>query len=325
MRKTQPWSPELKPVVPAEPDPERGLPDQPREGQTFGGQSLLVRYVNLVKLPHTVFALPFALLGVVYASAVSAVTVMDAGLVVVAFTAARFAAMGFNRIVDRQADAVNPRTSRRELPAGRLSLPAAWAAVLAAAAVFIAAAGLLNRLCLLLSPVALGWICTYSFTKRWTSWSHLWLGASLAIAPVGGYLAVVGRWSEPAWTLVLLALAVASWVAGFDVFYSLQDEAFDRAHGLRSAVVRLGQHRSILLAKLGHGLTIALLVLFGIGAGLGVVYYGGVAVAAALLIWEHRLVKAGDLTRLDAAFFTMNGVISIVVFLGALADRLLWM
>jgi 4-hydroxybenzoate polyprenyltransferase len=298
-------------------------PEVPREGQTFAGESLLVRYVNFVKLPHTVFALPFALLGMVYASQRTAVTAGTAALVVIAFTAARFAAMGFNRIADRDVDAKNPRTRGRELPAGRLSLKAAWAGVAGGAGVFLVAAGLLNRVCLYLSPLALAWILAYSYTKRWTHWSHFWLGMALAIAPAGGYLAVAGQWSEPAWTLGMLALAVATWVGGFDVFYALQDEDFDRRHGLKSAIVLLGRARAILAAKLAHGLTIALLLAFGWGAGFGVAYYVGIAVATALLVWEHHLVKPDDLSRLDAAFFSMNGVMSIVVFLGALTDRLL--
>jgi 4-hydroxybenzoate polyprenyltransferase len=297
--------------------------DPPREGQTFGGESLLVRYINFVKLPHTVFALPFALLGVVYASNVAAVTAAKVALVIVAFTAARFAAMGFNRIVDREVDAKNPRTRNRELPSGRMSVRAAGAAVAGGAAVFFAAAGLLNPVCLALSPFALAWILAYSYSKRWTHWSHFWLGSALAIAPAGGYLAVAGQWSDPMWTLVVLALAVATWVGGFDVFYALQDEDFDRRHGLKSAIVLLGRTRAILAAKLAHGLTIALLVVFGAGAGFGPAYYVGIVVAAVLLVWEHRLVKPEDLSRLDAAFFTMNGVMSIVVFLGALVDRLL--
>jgi 4-hydroxybenzoate polyprenyltransferase len=279
--------------------------------------------VNLVKLPHTVFALPFALMGVVYASRTAPVTWATVALVIVAFTAARFAAMGFNRIVDREVDARNPRTRGRELPMGRLSVRAAGAAVAGGAAAFLVAAGLLNRVCLYLSPLALAWILAYSYTKRWTHWSHFWLGAALAIAPAGGYLAVAGQWSDPMWTLVVLALAVAAWVGGFDVFYALQDEDFDRQHGLKSAIVLLGRSRAMVAAKLAHGLTVALLVLFGVGAGLGAAYYVGIAVASALLVWEHRLVKPNDLSRLDAAFFTMNGVMSIVVFLGALVDRLL--
>jgi 4-hydroxybenzoate polyprenyltransferase len=296
---------------------------QAREGQTFAGESLLVRYVNFVKLPHTLFALPFALLGVLAASLSAPVTPRVVALVVVAFSAARWAAMGFNRIADREYDARNPRTRSRELPRGALTLGQAWASVALAAALFLAAAALLNPLCLLLSPLALLWVLAYSYAKRFTWWPHLWLGLSLAIAPVGGYLAVTGRWSEPWWVLAAIVAAVATWVAGFDVFYALPDEGFDRAQGLRSAVVRLGQGRAILAAKLLHGVTIPALALFGWGAGFGVVYFAGLAVAAGILAWEHRLVRPGDLSRLDAAFFTMNGVMSVVVCLFALADRLL--
>jgi 4-hydroxybenzoate polyprenyltransferase len=292
------------------------------EGQTFAGESLLVRYANFVKLPHTVFALPFALLGVLAAAPASAVTLRTLALVVVAFSAARWAAMGFNRIADRAFDARNPRTMRRELPRGAISLSQAWVSVLIAAVIFILAAGSLNRLCLMLSPIALVWIMTYSLTKRFTWWPHLWLGTSLAIAPVGGYLAVTGRWSEPAWPLFAVAAAVATWVAGFDIFYALPDEGFDRGQGLRSAVVRLGEARAILLAKLLHGVTIPALVLFGYGMGFGPWYYAGLVLAAGILCYEHSLVRAGDLSRLDAAFFTMNGIMSVAVFLFALADRL---
>ena len=292
-----------------------------REAQTFAGESLLVRYVNFVKLPHTLFALPFALLGVLAASFVAPVTPRLVAAVVVAFSAARWAAMGFNRIADRRFDAENPRTAARELPRGALTLAQAWVSVLGAAAVFIAAAALINPLCLLLSPLALAWILTYSLAKRFTWWPHLWLGVSLAMAPAGGYLAVTGRWSEPVWLLPLVALAVATWVAGFDIFYALPDEAFDRSRGLRSAVVRLGQPRAILAAKLLHGVTIPALALFGWFAGFRWIYVAGLAVAAGILAWEHRLVRPGDLSRLDAAFFTMNGVMSVTVFLFALADR----
>jgi 4-hydroxybenzoate polyprenyltransferase len=163
---------------------------------------------------------------------------------------------------------------------------------------------------------------TYSLAKRFTWWPHLWLGTSLAIAPVGGFLAVTGRWSEPAWPLFAVAAAVASWVAGFDIFYALPDEGFDRDQGLRSAVVRLGEARAILLAKLLHGVTIPALALFGYGMGFGPWYYAGLVVAAGILFYEHALVRVGDLSRLDAAFFTMNGIMSLTVFLFALADRL---
>lgn len=295
----------------------------PREGQTFAGESLFVRYVNLVKLPHTLFALPFALLGVIVASHRFAVTWDRIGLVIVAFTCARFVAMGFNRIADRELDARNPRTRQRELPSGRLSLGQAWVAVLGAAALFVWAAWALNPLCFALSPLALLWIGSYSYTKRFTHWSHFWLGLALAIAPVGGYLAVAGTWSEPGWLLWAIAAAVACWVAGFDVFYALQDEDFDRAERLKSLVVRLGQARAIFAAKLMHWLAILALLVFGLGARLGPAYFGGVAVGAALIAWEHHLVRPGDLSRLDAAFFTANGIVSIVILLGALLDRIL--
>ena len=299
------------------------IPDARREGQTFTGESLLVRLVNFVKLPHTLFALPFALLGVLAASLRYPVTWRAVGLVILAFSGARWVAMGFNRIADREFDAKNPRTRARELPRGALTLAQAWVSVVVAGAVFLSASALLNPLCLLLAPLALIWVMTYSLSKRFTWWPHLWLGASLAIAPVGGYLAVAGAWSDPAWLLLVIALGVASWVAGFDIFYALPDEAFDRALGLRSAVVRLGERRSILLAKLLHGITIPALLLFGWGAGFGPWYFAGVVVAAVILVYEHTLVKPGDLSRLNAAFFTMNGVMSVTVFAFALADRLM--
>ena len=294
-----------------------------REAQTFAGDSLLTRYVNFVKLPHTLFALPFALLGVLAAARTVPVTARTVMLVIIAFSAARWAAMGFNRIADRHYDARNPRTLSRELPTGRLSLAQAWVSVVIAAAIFVGAAGLLNPVCLRLSPIALGWILTYSVSKRFTWWPHLWLGVSLAIAPVGGYLAVTGHWSDPPWMLLAITLGVATWVAGFDIFYALPDVGFDRAEGLRSAVVRLGESRAILLAKLLHGITIPALAAFGYAAGFGLWYYLGLIVAAAILAYEHQLVRPGDLSRLDAAFFTMNGVMSVTVFGFALLDRVI--
>lgn len=293
-----------------------------REGQTFAGESLLVRYANFVKLPHTLFALPFALLGVLAASFTHEVTWRLVALVVVAFSAARWVAMGFNRIVDREFDARNPRTATRELPRGAITVRQAWASVALASLVFLGVARLINPLCSLLSPLALAWIMAYSLSKRFTWWPHLWLGVSLAIAPVGGYLAVTGAWSDPWWLLLAVAVGVMTWVAGFDIFYALPDEGFDRSQGLRSAVVRLGERRAILLAKVLHGVTIPALFAFGYFAGFGGWYLAGLVAAAGILAYEHRLVKPGDLSRLDAAFFTMNGVMSVTVFAFALVDRL---
>jgi 4-hydroxybenzoate polyprenyltransferase len=293
-----------------------------REGQTFDGRSQLVRYMNLVKLPHTVFALPFALVGVTLASYVAPVTVSEVLWVVVAFTAARFAAMGFNRIADRKIDALNPRTRSREIPSGSLSVAAAVVAVGAAALIFVVAAWQLNRLCLLLSPLALAWVLLYSYTKRFTRLCHLVLGIGLSIAPVGGYLAITGAWSDPWWMLVALAIAVASWVGGFDILYALQDIEFDCAQGLHSLPAALGEGNALWVARLLHVTTVVCLALVGWAVGAGWIYAAGVAIAAILLLYEHSLVRPGDLSRLDAAFFTMNGVISIAFFGFVLAERL---
>jgi 4-hydroxybenzoate polyprenyltransferase len=302
-------------------------PNAQREGQTFvhSGSKWLV-YVNFVKLPHTLFALPFALVGVVLASYHAPVTWEGVGWVVLAFTCARFAAMGFNRIVDREIDARNPRTRQRELPSGALRVTEAVTAVAVASLLFVYAAWRLNPLCAMLSPVALAWVFFYSYTKRFTRWCHLVLGIGMSIAPVGGYLAVTGAWSRPWWMLLVLALAVATWGGGFDVLYALQDVEFDRSQRLYSLPSTLGERRALSLSRVLHVLTVASLALVGVATfhrvpG-GSYYAVGVAVAAALLIYEHSLVKHDDFSRLDAAFFTMNGVISIVFFGCVLVDRL---
>ena len=301
----------------------RPTPVPQREGQTLTGPSGLVRYANLVKLPHTLFALPFALVGVTLASYVKEVTWHHLLWVTVAFTAARFAAMAFNRIADRHIDAANPRTAAREIPTGRVGIAEAGVAVVLAALLFVFAAWRLNPLCLALSPVALLWILGYSYAKRFTRWAHLVLGLGLAIAPVGGYLAVVGAWSSPWWILIVLAVAVMSWVAGFDIFYSLQDVAFDREQGLHSVPAAIGEAGAIRLARVLHVITVLSLAVVGIGAGTGWVYGLGVATVAALLVYEHSLVRHDDLTRLNAAFFTINGVISIAFLAFVLAERVL--
>jgi 4-hydroxybenzoate polyprenyltransferase len=302
---------------------QRPAPSGAREGQTFAGASRLIAYVNLVKLPHTIFALPFALVGVVLASYRRTLRVSDLGWVILAFTAARFAAMAFNRIVDREIDLRNPRTTMRELPRGTIGVGETWIAVAIASTLFVYSASQLNTLCLSLSPVALAWVFFYSYTKRFTRWSHLVLGGSLAIAPVGGYLAVTGAWSRPWWMLIALAIGVATWVAGFDIFYSLQDVAFDRAERLQSIPAALGEAWGIRVARLLHIVSIAALIVVGLVVGAGVWYWVGIVLAATLLLYEHSLVRPGDLSRLDAAFFTMNGMISIAFFFFVLMDRLM--
>jgi 4-hydroxybenzoate polyprenyltransferase len=293
-----------------------------QEGQTFGGTSRFIAFVNLVRLPHTVFALPFALIGVVLASYRHRLRLADIGWVVLAFTAARFAAMAFNRIVDRHIDAQNPRTAMRELPRGVLSVQAAWVSVVVSIGVFLVCAAALNPLCLYLSPLAVLWVLGYSFTKRFTRWSHLVLGAGLGIAPVGGYLAVAGSWSRPWWLLVALATAVTTWVGGFDILYALPDEGFDRAHALHSIPAAVGERWAIYIARGLHVVTIVALALTGLGAHLGVLYWCGLVVAAAILAYEHSLVHPGNLSKLDAAFFMMNGMLSITLLFFVLAERI---
>ena len=293
------------------------------DGQVLAGEGRLVAYSNFVKVAHTVFSLPFAFVGVAAASFVHPLTLRTVLLVIAAFGTARFTAMGFNRIADRTLDALNPRTAGRELPARRMTLAEAWVLVVGMAALFVVSAGLLNPLCLALSPAALVWITVYSYAKRFTALSHLWLGLGMAISPVGGYLAVTGAWSSPWWVILLLALIVTCWGGGFDVIYSLQDEVFDREHGLKSMTVALGAPRAILVARALHAIAAAALVGFGLAAGFGVWYLVGTAVALGLLVWEHRLVHPGDYSRLDAAFFAMNGIISGVVMAGAVLDAVL--
>jgi 4-hydroxybenzoate polyprenyltransferase len=301
----------------------RAAGNAPREGQTFAGEGGFARWASFVKLPHTVFALPFALVGVTFATRLAPITVATVGWVVLAFTCARWVAMAVNRIVDREYDAKNPRTAMREIPRGAIGVREAWVTVVIAAAIFVFAAWMLNPLCFALSPVALAWVCFYSFTKRFTRYAHLVLGLGLAIAPVGGYLAVTGAWSSPWWVLIALTVAVMTWSGGFDILYALPDIEFDRSQGLHSIPAALGVPRAIAVSRLLHLATVSALALTVWAVGAGTLAWVGVAIAAALLAYEHSLVTRDDLSKLDAAFFTMNGVISIAFFACVLADRLL--
>ncbi|MDA1080866.1 MAG: putative 4-hydroxybenzoate polyprenyltransferase [Gemmatimonadetes bacterium] len=290
------------------------------EGQTLAGTGWFVRYANFVKLPHTLFALPFALVGVALGSFGSDVSPATVGWVVLAFTAARFAAMGFNRIADRAFDARNPRTAMRELPAGTMSVREASAAVTVSAALFVFAAWMINPLCFALSPVALAWVFFYSYTKRFTRWSHLVLGLGLGIAPVGGYLAVTGSWSDPWWMLVALAGAVMTWTAGFDIIYSVQDVDIDRAEGLHSLPSRIGREPALSAARGLHVLTVLALATVGFAMGTGRYYYIGAFVAAIALVYEHALVRKGNLQK---AFFVVNMALSTVFLVFVLLERAL--
>lgn len=276
-------------------------------------------FLSLVVFAHTVFALPFALL-----SAILAAGGIPEGRtllwILVAMVGARSAAMSFNRIVDRHVDAKNPRTARREIPAGVVSPVAAALFCAVSAALFVVAAAQLNRLCLYLSPIALAVVLGYSYAKRFTAAAHLVLGLSLAIAPVGAWVAVTGAFALPP---VLLGLAVVFWVAGFDVIYSLQDEEFDRREGLRSIPARFGAPRALQIARLFHGATLVLFYAVFLAVDGGWLFGAAVVVAGAFLVRQHRLVSPTDLTRVDAAFFTANGWLSVAFLLLGAADVLL--
>ena len=275
---------------------------------------------RMVKFSHSVFALPFALSGSVLAAAEWGITWRQLLWVAIAMVGARNAAMGFNRLVDQRLDAENPRTAERELPRGRLSRGAVWTATLLLSALFVFAAFQLSLLCGMLSPVALAIVFGYAYTKRFTWASHLFLGLSLAIAPVGGWLAISGHFSNVAW---LLGAAVLMWVAGFDVIYACQDVTFDRERGLYSIPARFGVAAALVLARLLHVGALTALAGVGLLAGLHPVYWPGWLIIGLILVWEHRLVRADNLSRIGVAFFNMNGIIS-VVYLVVVLTAVLW-
>jgi len=275
---------------------------------------------RMVKFSHTVFALPFALSGAALAALESGITWPRIFWIVVAMIAARNAAMSFNRLADQRYDAANPRTAARELPSGRLSRSAVWSLTILLGALFVYASFQLGLLCGLLSPVALVIVFGYSYTKRFTWASHLVLGLSLAMAPVGGWLAVSGHFSAVAW---LLGAAVLMWVAGFDVVYSCQDTEFDRQAGLFSIPARFGIRRALILSRLLHVAALAALAGVGRMAELHPIYWVGWLAIGLILIWEHRLVRSDNLSKLGVAFFNMNGMISVIYLATVLAAALL--
>jgi 4-hydroxybenzoate polyprenyltransferase len=279
----------------------------------------VVTFGRMIKFEHTIFALPFALAAAALAARGHGISVARLAGIVVAMAAARTAAMGFNRIADRNIDAKNPRTANRELPAGAVSLRAAWILTLGSAAVFVGAAALLGPLCLALSPVALVLLFGYSLTKRFTALCHLFLGLAIASGPAGAWIAVRGDFG---WAPGLLMIAVATWIAGFDVLYALADRDFDRGAGLHSIPAKFGISGALVISAALHAVTLAALVTLASVAALGVPYWLGVGVVAALLVYEHAIVKPTDLSRLNAAFFTLNGYVSMVFFVATLADVL---
>jgi 4-hydroxybenzoate polyprenyltransferase len=285
-----------------------------------GALGRVATFGRMVKFEHTLFALPFALAAAAIAARAHGITAARVAGIVVAMAAARTAAMGFNRIVDRHIDARNPRTAGREIPAGVISLRAAWTMTLVSTAVFVLAAAALGPLCLALSPVALLFLFGYSFTKRFTALCHLFLGLAIASGPAGAWIAVRGDFG---WPPGLLMIAVGAWIAGFDVLYALSDREFDRAAGIHSIPARLGVTGALVVSALLHLVTVGALIALSGAAHLGPAYLSGVAVVVALLIYEHAIVRPTDLSRLNLAFFNLNGWVSVVFFLATLIDVLI--
>ena len=281
----------------------------------------LFAVLDMIKFHHTVFALPFALLAMVWAAGGWPGWGVFLG-VLLAMVGARSAAMTFNRILDRKFDVLNPRTSRWPLSTGAVSLPFAWGFLLVSVAVFFAAAWWLNPLCLALSPAALALILGYSATKRFTVWCHLILGFADGISAPGAWIAVTGTLagSAPAWWL---CAALTAWIGGFDFLYALQDREFDRQQDLHSWPARFGVSSTLWFSAGLHGLTVGLMVLAGLGAGVGPVFWAALAATAAALVFEHLILKPTDLSRLGAAFFTVNGYIAFGLFLAGILD--LWL
>lgn len=274
--------------------------------------SPLLTYSRMIKLSHSIFALPFALAAAVLAASVTAPTAWQIALIVLCMVTARSSAMGFNRIVDRRIDAANPRTAGREIPSGQISLGAAWGFTLGSAALFVLFSGLLGWLTLALSPVALAVIWGYSLTKRFTALCHLVLGLALALAPTAVWIAITGSYD---WPPLVLSVAVGTWVAGFDILYSLQDREYDASVGLRSVPAALGETGAMVVSAGLHVVTVGALVALPFLSELGWPYWIGLALISGVLAYEHWIVRPGDLSRINKAFFDLNGYISLIFFI----------
>ncbi len=273
-------------------------------------------YLSFVRFEHAVFALPFALTSA-WVCVGGVPPLRSLAWIIVAVLAARSAAMGFNRIVDLEFDKLNPRTKNRELPTGKLTLTQAWVFVVVSTVVFVFAAYQLNWLAFWLSFPTLTWIFGYSYTKRFTDWSHLWLGSALGIAPVGAWIALKGTIELPP---ILLMLAVTFWVAGFDIIYSTLDEDFDRRIGLHSLVVRFGAMKALWISRGLHGLFLLALASFGSVSQLGMVFWLAWIFIVGFIAYEHAIAKPGDPQKVNTAFFTVNGIVSILLFVATALD-----
>ena len=292
--------------------------------------STLKKWSEFVKLSHTVFALPFALASMVVAARDNRgwPGLRTFLLILAAMVSARTCAMAFNRIADRQFDAANPRTKMRHLPAGQISLASAWTLCLLSAIGLIASAYFLNPICFYLSPIALFVVCFYSLTKRFTDFTHVFLGIALALAPLGAWLAVQGQFALRPWHQsfvlpLLLAVAVVFWLIGFDIIYALQDYEFDKSHGLHSLVVRWGVNNALAAAFLSHMVMVMILAVFGILCGFKLAYLVGIVFIAGCLVIEHWLARRRSLNWVQNAFFRLNALVS-VVFLAVTATEVIF-
>lgn len=286
---------------------------------TMRGWCALRTYLEMIKFEHSIFALPFAMLGMMWATDgwPGGATI---GWIILAMVSCRSAAMAYNRIADREIDAKNPRTAKRAIPAGLIRLGQANLFLFISCVLFFLASAMLNRLTLILSPVALGVTLIYSQTKRWTPLCHFVLGLCLGIAPAAAWIGVTGKLAP---TALLLVAGVMCWTAGFDIIYSLQDDDFDRSNGLRSLPETLGRKNALLVSRMCHIAAIACLVCAGLTHDAGLWYFIGIGLAACLLIYEQNLVRPDDLSKVDLSFFTLNGFVSIGVFAFAWIDILL--
>jgi 4-hydroxybenzoate polyprenyltransferase len=285
---------------------------------TFAQKAVL--YLRMIKISHSVFALPFAFTGAVLAAS-GFPTPYQIFWIVIAMVGARSGAMGLNRIIDRKIDAINPRTSQREIPSGKIQVRDALFFTAISLGAMIFAAYNLNQLCFVLSPLAIGVLVLYSYTKRFTWAAHFVLGLAISGAPLGAWIAIRGT-IDP--EIIPLCLAVIFWLAGFDILYALQDIDFDRQHGLYSIPRRFGVDGSLSLSRILHAVTFALFIVTGLLFNLNFYYFIGLAVVGGLLLYEHSLVKPGDLSKLNMAFFNMNGYISITIFVFTLISLMRW-
>ena len=273
----------------------------------------------MIKFEHTVFALPFAIMSAFLASE-TLPSWSKLGWILVAMVGARSCAMSFNRLADAEIDTQNPRTKRRAIPAGLLRKSEVWAFTIFSSLLLVVAAHQLNPLAFNLSPVALSTIMLYSYTKRFTSMSHLWLGLSLSIAPIGAWIAIKGQFDV---LPLLLGLVVMLWTAGFDIIYACQDLDFDRRQGLYSIPAQFGIYSALWISTALHVITVILLVVIWYVSPLGLIYLGGVGLVSVILIYEHAIVKPHDLSRVNLAFFTLNGAVSLILMFLAVADVLM--